>query len=339
MTVPIGFRSTRFEAVPKGVPPLSATNAFDGVKWIWMNGRQVEFDKAQVHVLSHGLHYGSGVFEGIRCYRTPEGPAIFRLEEHLERFENSFKIYRGEIPYSRKELTEATCEIIQANGFDECYIRPLAFRGLGTLGVYPLNCPIDVTIAVWPWGSYLGEDGIRNGVDVCVSSWRRAAPGTIPTLSKATGNYLSSQLMKMEAMANGYAEGIALDVEGLVSEGSGENLFAVVNGVLVTPPLTASILPGITRRTVVRLAADLGIDVVRERMPREMLYTCDELFFCGTAAEVTPIRSVDRIPVGDGRPGPVTARIRDEYLGVVTGRIEDRHGWLTRVRAESAMPV
>ncbi len=318
---------------------MPTPNAFSGVKWIWMNGRLVEFDKAQVHVLSHGLHYGSGVFEGIRCYKTPDGPAVFRLEDHLVRFGNSLKVYRGELPFSRQELTEAVFETILANELEECYIRPIAFRGLGTLGVYPLNCPVEVSIAVWPWGSYLGDEGVRNGVDVCVSSWRRAAPGTVPSLSKATGNYLSSQLIKMEAKANGYEEGIALDTDGLVSEGSGENLFAVIGGALVTPPLTASILPGITRRTIMRLAADFGIEVIRERMPREMLYTCDELFFCGTAAEVTPIRSVDRIPVGEGRPGPITIRMREEYLQVVKGQTQDRHGWLAPVTAEAVLPA
>ncbi|MCB1034633.1 MAG: branched-chain amino acid transaminase [Acidobacteria bacterium] len=298
-----------------------------------MNGRLVEFEKAQIHVLSHGLHYGSGAFEGIRCYKTPEGPAIFRLPEHLERLEKSLKVYRTEMPFSIDEMTEGIFDVINANDYQECYIRPLAYRGLGTLGVFPLNCPVDVAIAVWPWGSYLGEDGIRNGVDVCVSSWCRAAPNTFPTLAKATGNYLNSQLIKLEAHTNGYAEGIALDVDGLVSEGSGENLFLVVNDKLVTPPLTACILPGITRRSVVQLAEDMGIEVIRERIPRELLYTCDELFFTGTAAEVTPIRSVDRIPVGEGRPGPITLKLREEFMALVTGQKEDRYGWLTPVPA------
>lgn len=310
---------------------MAAPNPFESVSWIWMNGQLVSFADAKIHVLSHGLHYGSGAFEGIRCYKTPKGPAIFRLREHLERLEKSLKVYRTEMPFSVDELTQAIYDTIHANGFEECYVRPIAYRGLGTLGVFPGNCPVDVTIAVWPWGSYLGEEGVRNGVDVCVSSWRRAAPDTFPTLAKATGNYLSSQLIKMEAMANGYSEGIALDVDGLVSEGSGENLFAVLNGKLVTPPLTASILPGITRRSVVTLAEEKGIEVIRERMPRELLYNSDELFFTGTAAEVTPIRSVDRIPVGAGRPGPITLELREEYMAVVRGQKEDVRGWLTFV--------
>jgi len=310
---------------------LATQNPFSDVSWIWKNGRLVDFADAQTHVLSHGLHYGSGAFEGIRCYRTPDGPAVFRLPEHMDRLAKSLKVYRTEMPFTQEELIEATYETITANGFDECYVRPIAYRGMGTLGVYPGNCPVDVVIAVWPWGSYLGDEGIRNGVDVCVSSWRRAAPDTFPTLAKATGNYLNSQLIKMEAMENGYAEGIALDVNGLVSEGSGENLFAVIDDKLVTPPLTAAILPGITRRTIVTLAEDLGIEVIRERLPREMLYTVDELFFTGTAAEVTPIRSVDRITVGAGVPGPITMRLREAYMAAVRGEKEDRYGWLSRV--------
>jgi branched-chain amino acid aminotransferase len=310
---------------------VATQNPFADVSWIWMNGRLVEFAEAKIHVLSHALHYGSGAFEGIRCYQTPDGPAVFRLPEHMDRLEKSLKVYRTVMPFNKEELIEATFETISANSFEECYVRPIAYRGLGTLGVYPGNCPVDVVIAVWPWGSYLGDEGIRNGVDVCVSSWRRAAPDTFPTLAKATGNYLNSQLIKMEAMANGFSEGIALDVNGLVSEGSGENLFAVVEGKLVTPPLTAAILPGITRRTIITLAEDLGIEVIRERMPREMLYTVDELFFSGTAAEVTPIRSVDKIAVGTGSPGPVTMKLRQEYMAVVKGEKEDRYGWLSRV--------
>ena len=314
-------------------------NPFASVRFVWMNGHLVEFEKAQVHVLAHGLHYGSGAFEGIRCYSTPQGPAIFRLREHLVRLEKSLRVYRTEMPFSVEEMTEGIFDVINANEYGECYIRPLAYRGLGTLGVFPLNCPLDVAIAVWPWGSYLGEDGIRNGVDVCVSSWSRAAPNTFPTLAKATGNYLNSQLIKMEAQANGYAEGIALDVDGLVSEGSGENLFLVINGKLITPPLTACILPGITRRSIVRLAEDMGIEVIRERVPRELLYNCDELFFTGTAAEVTPIRSVDRIPVGPGRPGPISMKLREEFMALVTGQKEDRYGWLQQVPAVATAAV
>ncbi len=310
---------------------MASENPFASVRYIWMNGRLVDFADAKIHVLSHGLHYGSGAFEGIRCYNTPQGPAVFRLGEHLERLEKSLKIYHMPLPYSQEQLTEAVFETITANGFDECYVRPIAFRGLGTLGVFPLKCPMDVVIATWPWGSYLGDDGITNGIDVCVSSWRRAAPDTFPTLAKATGNYLNSQLIRLEAHFNGYAEGIALDVNGLVSEGSGENIFLVVNGRLITPPLTAGVLPGITRRSIVAIAQDLGLEVVRESVPRELLYTCEELFFCGTAAEVTPIRSVDKIEVGNGKPGPITLRLSEEYLAIAKGLKEDRYGWLSPV--------
>jgi branched-chain amino acid aminotransferase len=318
---------------------VAVKNPFADVRWIWMNGKLVEFQNATVHVLSHGLHYGSGAFEGIRCYRTPQGSAIFRLREHLERLGASLKVYRAKLPYTVSELTEAIYDTIGANGFDECYIRPLAYRGFGTLGVYPGNCPVDVSVAVWPWGSYLGEAGIDDGVDVCISSWQRAAPNTFPTLAKATGNYLNSQLIKMEALTNGYAEGIALDTNGVVSEGSGENLFVVLDGKLVTPPLTSSILPGITRRSIVTLAEEMGIRVIRENLPRELLYTADELFFTGTAAEVTPIRSVDRIEVGAGRPGPITLALREEYMAIVQGKKEDRHGWLSYVPAPAAVSV
>lgn len=312
---------------------MPKNDPFSSVRWIWMNGEMVEFEKATVHVLSHGLHYGSGVFEGIRCYDTADGAAIFRLPEHLRRLQASAKIYRSEIRFSLEELTEATFQTIAANEYNGCYIRPIVYRGLGTLGVFPGNCPVDVAIAVWPWGAYLGEDALTKGVDVCVSSWRRAAGSTFPALAKATGNYLSSQLIKMEAMANGFTEGIALGVDGNVSEGSGENLFLVMNGELYTPPLAASVLPGITRDSIFQLAQDLGFRVHERVIPREMLYVCEELFFCGTAAEVTPIRSVDHIPVGTGRPGPITQRLSEEYLGIATGRVEDRHGWLHRVPA------
>ncbi|MCB1054711.1 MAG: branched-chain amino acid transaminase [Acidobacteria bacterium] len=302
-----------------------------------MNGQLVEFEKATVHVFSHGLHYGSGAFEGIRCYQTPHGPAIFRLPEHLDRLAASCKIYRTDLPYTLDELTDAITHTIVANEFDECYIRPLVYRGLGTLGVYPGKCPVDVAIGVWPWGAYLGEEALRNGVDVCVSSWRRAAGSTFPSLAKATGNYLSSQLIKMDAMANGFSEGIALGVDGNVSEGSGENLFVVFRGELLTPPLAASVLPGITRDSIFQIAKDLGIPVREAVIPREMLYIAEEVFFCGTAAEVTPIRSIDRIAIGEGRPGPITLQLMDEYLGIAKGRIEDRHGWLCRVEAKATV--
>jgi branched-chain amino acid aminotransferase len=318
---------------------LTPPNPFASVRWVWKNGQLVEFEKATVHVMSHALHYGSGVFEGIRCYKTPFGPAVFRLNEHLERLEYSAKVYRMELPWSRQELADAISETIQANGLESCYIRPLVFRGLGTMGVNPLRCPVEAVIAVWPWGKYLGEEA-ANGVDVCVSSWRRATPDTLPAVAKATGNYLNAQLIKMEAINNGYVEGIALDARGYVSEGSGENVFVVKDGVMFTPPMAASLLPGITRDAVIRIANDLGIPVREEMIPRGQLYTCDELFMTGTAAEVTPVKSVDRYPVGKGRVGEITRRIMVEFEGIVTGEMEDRHGWLFHlVRQEVATPA
>ena len=301
-----------------------------------MSGRLVEFEKATVHVMSHALHYGSGLFEGIRCYKTADGPAVFRLPEHLKRLENSCKVYRMAIPYRREELTQAVLETIRANGLEECYIRPIVFRGFGQVGINPLNSPVEVSIAVWPWGRYLG-DAADQGVDVCVSSWRRSGMGSSPALAKATANYLNSQLVKMEAIANGYSEGIALDSQGFVSEGSGENIFLVQDGALFTPPVSSSILPGITRNAILTLAEEAGIPVRRELIPRGMLYTCDEIFFTGTAVEITPIRSIDRITVGEGKPGPITRRLMKEFLAITRGEAVDRHGWLTPVAA--AAPV
>lgn len=318
---------------------MTPPNPFASVRWVWKNGQLVEFEKATVHVMSHALHYGSGVFEGIRCYKTPFGPAVFRLDEHLERLEYSAKVYRMELPWSRLELADAIAETIRANDLESCYIRPLVFRGFGTMGVNPLRCPVEAVIAVWPWGKYLGEEA-ANGVDVCVSSWRRATPDTLPAVAKATGNYLNAQLIKMEAINNGYVEGIALDARGYVSEGSGENVFVVKDGVLLTPPMAASLLPGITRDAVMKIARDLGVPVREEMIPRGQLYTCDELFMTGTAAEVTPVKSVDRYPVGKGRVGEITRRIMVEFEGIVTGEIEDRYGWLFPVvRQEVATPA
>lgn len=314
-------------------------NPFAGVRWVWMNGELVEFEKATVHVMSHALHYGSGLFEGIRCYAGADGSAVFRLAEHLRRLEDSCRIFRMAIPFSREQLLDAVLETIRANAFTACYIRPIVFRGFGPAGISPLPAPVDVAIAVWPWGGYLGADAAEAGVDACVSSWRRAGLGSSPALAKATGNYVTSQLIKMEAVENGFAEGIALDGEGHVSEGSGENLFLVRDGILYTPPLASAILPGITRDAILTLAADLGLPVREETIPRGMLYTCDEAFFTGTAVEVTPIRSVDRIPVGEGRPGPVTRRLMSEFMGIVEGRLPDRHGWLTRVPATVGEPT
>jgi branched-chain amino acid aminotransferase len=309
------------------------SNPFAGVRWIWKNGQLIDFEKATVHVLSHALHYGSGVFEGIRCYNTLQGSAVFRLPEHVRRLENSAKVYRMPIAFTTDELIEATCETIRANELDSCYIRPIAFRGFGnTIGVNPLRNPVEVFIACWPWGKYLGEEA-ESGVDVCVSSWRRIAADSMPAVAKATGNYLNAQLIKIEAVTNGYVEGIALDARGFVSEGSGENVFMVQDGVLLTPPLAASVLQGITRDTVVKIARDLGIPVREEQIPRGQLYTCDELFMTGTAAEITPIRSVDRNPVGHGCPGEITRRIMAEFMGIISGEIADRHGWLHPVHA------
>ena len=321
------------------------SNPFAGVRWIWKNGQLIDFEKATVHVLSHALHYGSGVFEGIRCYNTLQGSAVFRLPEHVRRLENSAKVYRMPITFTTDELVEACCETIRANELESCYIRPIVFRGFGnTIGVNPLRNPVEVFIACWPWGKYLGEEA-ENGVDVCVSSWRRISADSMPAVAKATGNYLNAQLIKIEAVTNGYVEGIALDARGFVSEGSGENVFMVQDGTLLTPPLAASVLQGITRDTVVKLARDLGIPVREEQIPRGQLYTCDELFMTGTAAEITPIRSVDRNPVGHGCPGEITRRIMAEFKGIVSGEIADRHGWLypvhsveSRVQATAAAP-
>jgi branched-chain amino acid aminotransferase len=300
---------------------------------IWHNGEFVDWDDANLHVLSHVIHYGSSVFEGIRCYRTPGGGAIFRLQDHVRRLLNSARIYRMEMPYSQEALAAATLETMRTNGLEEGYIRPLILRGYGSMGVNPLPCPVECYIAVWPWGAYLGAEALEDGVDTMVSTWTRIAPNTLPTLAKAGANYMNSQLIKMEAISNGFAEGIALDVDGFVSEGSGENLFLVQDGVLITPPLSSSILPGITRDSVMRLARDAGLEVVEERVPRESLYTADEAFFTGTAAEITPIRSVDRLPVGSGHRGAITARLQETYFRVIRGECEDPYGWLTPLQA------
>jgi len=318
---------------------MTSKSPFDGIRYVWMNGRLVDFEKATVHVMAHALHYGSGLFEGIRCYKTPAGPAIFRLQEHLKRLENSCKVYRMEIPYTREELTRACFDAIRGNELEECYIRPIVYRGFGQVGINPLKSPVEVAIAVWTWGRYLGDDAIEKGVDACISSWRRSGLGSSPALAKATANYLNSQLIKMEAIANGYAEGIALDSNGYVSEGSGENIFVVQEGALYTPPVSSSILPGITRSSIMTLAEEAGIDVRRVAIPRGMLYTCDEAFFTGTAVEVTPIRSVDRVAVGETMPGPMTRRLMTEFLDITRGRVPDRHGWLTPVPAAVAAPV
>ncbi len=301
------------------------------VRQIWRNGEFIPWDDAKIHVLSHVVSYGSSVFEGIRCYDTVHGPALFRAGDHSRRLLDSAKIYRMEIPFSMDQLSAAMVDTVRANQLSACYLRPIALRGYGDMGVLPKNNPVDVYIAGYPWGKYLGEEGLAEGVDVCVSSWNRIAPNTLPALAKAGANYMNSQLIRMEAAINGYAEGIALDEAGYVSEGSGENLFLVRDGKLLTPPLGASVLPGITRDTILRIAAQLGIEMVETLVPRELLYIADEVFFTGTAAEVTPVRSVDRIIVGQGRRGPLTERIQRRYFQIVNGEIHDEFNWLTPV--------
>lgn len=299
---------------------------------IWMNGKLVAWEDAKVHVLSHVLHYGSSVFEGIRVYKTPAGPAVFRLDEHVRRLLESAKIYRMQVPYSHAELRAAMLETVLANKLEECYIRPLIYRGYGEVGVNPAGCPIDVAIAVWEWGKYLGPEALEQGVDVCVSSWQRCAPNTMPNMAKAGSNYMNSQLIRMEATTNGYVEGIGLDIHGYVSEGSGENLFLVRDGVVWTTPLSGSILAGITRATMITLLGELGYQVREATIVREMLYLADEVFFTGTASEVSPIRSIDRIPIGNGSRGPVAKQLQERFFGMFDGRHEDRYGWLTPVK-------
>jgi branched-chain amino acid aminotransferase len=312
---------------------------FEEVKKIYMNGRLVDFADAKIHVLSHALHYGSGVFEGIRCYDTEQGPAIFRLREHIRRLYDSCKIYRMDPPIGQAEFEQACVDVVAANEFTDCYLRPLIYRGFHSLGVHPGKCPVDITIAAWKWGKYLGDEAIEQGVDVRVSSWNRMAPNTFPALAKATANYMNSILIREEAAADKYTEGIALDVSGYVSEGSGENVFVVRDGKILTPPLGASVLAGITRSSIITLSRELGFEVVETLIPREMLYVADEIFLTGTAAEVTPVRSIDRIRIGEGKRGPVTERVQREYFAYIKGEIPDRHNWLTRVYpAESNKP-
>lgn len=307
--------------------------SFKGSKFIWMNGRVIPWEQATVHVMSHALHYGSSVFEGIRVYKTPDGPKVFRLTDHMQRLLDSAKIYRMPIPYALAELTEVCKEVVLANNLmNGAYIRPLAMRGYGDVGLAPKpDHPVDVAIAAWEWGAYLGADGMEKGVDVCVSSWQRVAPNTVPALAKAGGNYLSSQLISTEAKRLGFAEGIALATDGTVSEGAGENLFIVRDGRLLTPPSTSSILTGITRDTVMQLAGRLGIAVSEQSIPREFLYLADELFFTGTAAEITPIRSVDGIQIGEGQRGPITETLQSAFFGLFSGETQDTAGWLERV--------
>lgn len=305
--------------------------AFDENGKIWFNGEFVNWKDANIHVLSHVVHYGSSVFEGIRCYNTKNGPAVFRLREHAQRLLNSGKIYRMDIPYTVDELSSAIIETIKVNDLKDCYIRPIAFRGYKELGVYPLNCPLDTVIAAWEWGKYLGEEAIENGVDLGVSTWRRMAPNTLPNMAKAGANYMNSQLAKMESVFNGFDEAIMLDYVGMVSEGSGENIFLVKDDVIYTPHSALSILSGITRDSVIELAKDEGIEINEEPIPREMLYLADEIFLTGTAAEVTPVRSVDKIKIGTGKRGPVTQKLQKKFFNIVEGVDEDKFGWLTFV--------
>ncbi|UCC80791.1 MAG: branched-chain amino acid transaminase [Candidatus Zixiibacteriota bacterium] len=305
---------------------------FQKVDKIWMNGQLVNWDDARIHILSHVIHYGSGIFEGARCYSTPKGPAIFRLKEHTDRMFNSCKIYRMEIPFTKDEINRAIIDLIKVNKLNECYIRPLVYRGYENLGVDPTGIPIEVSIAVWPWGKYLGPEALEQGVDVGVSSWRRNAPGTMPDMAKATANYMNGQLIRLEARAHGYVEGIALDVFGHVSEGSGENIFIARSGALVTPPFGSSILPGIVRSSVIRLAKDMGIEVIEEEIPREALYIADEVFFTGSAAEISPIRSIDGIQIGEGKRGPITEKLQKAFFEMFEAGYEDKYNWLTYVK-------
>ena len=308
--------------------------AFAGTGKIWMNGKLVEWKDATIHIASHVIHYGSGVFEGARCYDTPKGSACFRLDDHLIRLINSAKIYRMEYPLDLSGWRTAVLDTIRTNEMKACYIRPLVYRGYETLGVNPLNNPVDAAIMLWEWGAYLGPEALEQGVDMKISSWSRMAPNTLPAMAKATANYANSALIKMEALADGYSEGIALDVYGNVSEGSGQNIFIVRDGALLTPPMSASILSGITRDSIITLARELGYTVTETNLPRESLYVADEVFAVGTAAEVTPIRSVDKITIGPGHRGPITARLQAAFFDVINGEVPDTHGWLTYVYPE-----
>jgi branched-chain amino acid aminotransferase len=322
--------SAREKASPATVPNAAPPEL------LWFNGRLVPWASATVHVMTHALHYGSSVFEGMRCYDTPDGPALFRAREHVRRLRDSARVYRMTLPYDDAALLDACRAVVRDNGLTNAYLRPLAWRGVGALSVGAARHPVELMIAALPWGAYLGEGALEAGVDAHVSSWTRPAPNTIPTGAKAGGNYLSGQLIAMEAERLGFAEGIALDTTGTISEGSGENVFLVRDGVLVTPPAASSILPGITRDTILTLAREHGYPVREERVPREALYGADEIFFTGTAAEVTPVRSIDGMTIGDGRRGPITAALQRAFFATVHGETEDRHGWLTYIAPDAA---
>ncbi len=305
--------------------------AIHATEKIWHNGTLIPWDQAQIHIMSHVVNYGSSVFEGIRCYAHSNQPAIFRLREHMQRLLDSAKIYRIDVDYNHEQLCDAAIELVAANHTWPCYMRPIVMRGYGEAGVNPFNSPTEVYMVNYPWGKYLGSGDVSEGVDVCVSSWSRIAPNTMPAMSKAGANYMNSQLMKMEAILNGYVEAIALDVNGFVSEASGANIFVVRQGKLLTPPLGNSVLPGITRDAVIRLAEDIGVPLVEQMIPREMLYIAEEVFFCGTASEITPIRSIDKININNGVTGPVTLALQREFFGIVNGSVADRHAWFTKV--------
>lgn len=305
--------------------------AIQATEKIWHNGALIPWNEAQIHIMSHVVNYGSSVFEGIRCYSRSEGPAIFRLREHIQRLLDSAKIYRIEVDYNLDQLCDGAAELVAANQVWPCYLRPIVMRGYGEAGVNPFNSPTEVYMVNYPWGKYLGSGDVTEGVDVCVSSWARIAPNTMPAMSKAGANYMNSQLIKMEAILNGYVEGIALDVNGYVSEASGANIFIVRHGKLLTPPLGNSVLPGITRDAVIRIAEDIGVSLVEQMIPREMLYLAEEVFFCGTASEITPVRSIDKINVNNGITGPITLALQREFFGIVNGSLADRHAWFTKV--------
>ena len=303
----------------------------DTANKIWIDGNMVDWKDANIHVLSHVVHYGTSVFEGIRAYKNEKGVAVFRLKEHVQRLFDSAKIYKIDIPFTQEEIEEAILETVRVNDLDGCYIRPIVFRGYGELGVNPLNCPVNVVIAAWEWGSYLGEEGMANGVDIGISSWRKPAPDTFPALAKCGANYMNSQLAKLEAIDNGYDEAIMLDYEGHVSEGSGENIFLVEGEKLFTPAMSSSNLKGITRDTIMTLARDLGYEVVEEIISRERLYSADEVFFTGTAAEVTPIRSIDHRTIGAGKRGPISEKLQTTFFDVVEAKSEDKYNWLSYI--------
>jgi branched-chain amino acid aminotransferase len=337
-----GLRARLFfgDARPAGLPSGKEQQmAFTGTGKIWMNGALVDWADAKIHVASHVVHYGSAVFEGARCYDTPAGSACFRLDDHLRRLYDSAKIYRMDCAVDRAGMLEAVIETIRTNGHKACYIRPIIYRGYHTLGVNPFPCPVEAAVLTWEWGAYLGQDALEQGVDARVSSWARMAPNTFPSLAKTTANYANSQLIKMEAVVEGYSEGIALDSTGHLSEGSGQNLFVVRDNIVYTPPLGASVLPGITRDSVMTLARDLGFHVSEEMLPREFLYIADEVFFAGTAVEITPVRSVDRIQVGSGTRGPVAEALQRAFFDVIRGDSPDRHGWLTYVYPGEGPPA